>query len=434
MKKSLLLQLNMFVAIFICSITFAHATLAKFDIEPTTKTNVNVPINSSTIVQYSITNNTKITRTLTLLPIQISGVTTITDNANACGNIFTLAPHNTCFQTFKIDGSLIPSSSRAIVEVCKTIGNGNNQPDNLLCSKSLAANALTIRSTDAFVSDQAIYVTNEAGNSISLCYIAPITGVLKNCNIAAANDVILAPEAVAMNPARTILYVANVNGSVAYCQINSQTGALSACQNTGNNFSKPDGIVITPDNAYAYVSNITSNSVSVCTVDATSGALSGCTPTGFGFDIPSDIAINSAGTHVYVTNFNNSSIVPCEIGSGGLLTCTTATNGFFNPEGITLLDLPTGVTKAYVTNFGNNTVSFCTVSGASITDCKTTDGTFVGLGNIGFNSAGTTGYLPSSALSVSKCTVNSTTGELSDCTDSSGDKFRAPAGVLTKSL
>ncbi len=433
LKNHNLMKTSILIIMFVFSVTLSYATTTKFIIVPTTPTNVSVPQNHTVIVQYKITNNTARTRTLTVLPISVPGVTVLNDTLS-CGNPFTLAPQGSCFQTFVLNGSQIPSSFQANIKVCKTIGNGNNQPDNLLCSQTLASDILTANVTPEVTNiGQAVYVANQAGNSISLCYTNATTGFLENCNITAANGTIATPESVATNPAGTFLYIANTSGSggVSYCQINSTTGALTECQATGNGFpTVTGGIVIAPDNAHAYVSVFTYNSVSVCDVNSTTGALSGCTATGNSFDTPSGIAINAAGTFVYVTNRHNNSVTPCSVGGGGALTCGTPVIGFNEPEGITLLG-----SHAYITNAGNGTVSLCDVSGLTIDNCAITEGTFAGLGNIGFNSAGTLGYLPSSLVTVAVCDVNAITGALSNCTNAPGGTgFQSPSGIVLQTL
>ena len=100
-----------------------------------------------------------------------------------------------------------------------------------------------------------------------------------------------------------------------------------------------------------------------------------------------------------------------------------------NPEGIVLNN--TG-TLAFVTNFGDDTVSRCTVNTTTgeFSGCQTTGSGFANPEGIVLNSTGTlifvTNFLGNT---VSRCTVNTTTGEFSDC-QTTRSEFSNPAGIV----
>ncbi|MDP3705596.1 MAG: YncE family protein [Legionellaceae bacterium] len=429
MKNNKRMRLAFSLAILCCVAIPSYATIAKFGMIGLTPTAVTVPQNGTAIVQYRVVNHTKYTRTITMVPMP--GVTQDTSDSSYCSNPFTLANETTCLLTLSLDGSQIPNLLQGGPTLCKTLAGGNNQPDTFMCSQPSTNYMLSATVGAAIPSNyQAAYITNFSDNTISLCFVNALTGLLERCNIAAANGTIIRPEAVATNPGVTLLYVANVGGSVSYCNINNQTGALSGCQNTGNDFSAPSGIVINPSNTLAYVSNITSDSVSLCTV-AAGGALSGCISTGSGFSQTSGLAMNPSGTYVYVSNFLPNTVRNCVIGGGGDLTCSTTTTGFSGPEGVTVNQLDS---YAYITNKTNNTITLCSIASNLLTGCATTGGTFTGVGNLAFNADGTLAYVPSSSSSLSVCAVNSGSGALSNCVDSGGTGLTNPAGVLLTTL
>ena len=400
------------------------ATIGKFGLSPTTPTVIQVPSNRTAIVQYEVTNQTPITRTLTMVPI--TGVTQQT-GPGLCSSPFTLASQETCLLNLVVDGSQLLSPVNGGPVLCKTKA-GTSLPDSLLCSQPSNAFQLMI-SPEPAVSALAepVYVTNWNAKSISLCSSSG-TGSLENCNIAATNGLFLNPEAIATNVDVTHLYVANIGGGVSLCQLNNQ-GTISGCSNTGSGFNGPDGIALNSAGTSAYVSNVTSNSVTLCGVDVGSGELSGCSSTGGNFSGPSDITLHPTLPIAYITNFLGDSVTRCVIGVNDELTCGAPLAGFNKPEGITLS--PSGV-FAYITNNGDGTVSYCAVDPTTglLSNCTTTaSGTFAGFGNLAFNNAGTLAYIPSSTTTVSVCSV-AVNGDLQNCVDSNGSGFSNPSGLL----
>ncbi|KTD53715.1 protein with a bacterial immunoglobulin-like domain protein [Legionella santicrucis] len=112
----------------------------KFNIIPTTPTTKQIPSIGNDTVQYRVTNNTTITRTLTMKPI--TGVTQVVEGG--CSSPFTLAAGASCLLTLNLDGNLLPARVIGGPEICKTKGAGNNNPDPFLCSQPSAANSLNI--------------------------------------------------------------------------------------------------------------------------------------------------------------------------------------------------------------------------------------------------------------------------------------------------
>lgn len=405
---------------------------AVFSIIPTSPTAFLLPANYSETVQYQITNQTKATRTMTMQPI-----TGVTQTAEGCPNPFILAPQQSCLLTLQINGSNIPQQINGGPVLCKTQGPGNNNPDPYLCSQPAIADVLSV-SPIAAIPNQQAYITNWLGNSISLCDVSSLDGSLTNCSITASSP-FTNPEAVALNPNNTLLYVANINAAsmssstVSFCQIDSTSGALTGCADTnGGPFDGADGIGINPDGTLAYVSNAGNDTVSVCQIDSITGSLSNsCLSTGTGFNVPSDMTLNALGSRAYIANLITNSVSSCEIdNSTGLLNCDDITFGFDAPEGITLH--PSGE-FAYVTNNGNNTISVCQVDSLTghLRSCATTNGRFNGFGNLAFNSLGTRAYIPDlTANKVYVCSVNLSNGSFSLCRDSTGSGFSGPSGII----
>ncbi len=411
----------------LCASEQSFATIAKFSLVPTTPSTLEVPANRTAIVQYTVTNQTKITRTLTVVPMV--GISQQTDTAGLCSNPFTLASQASCLLNLVVNGSQLSTVSQG-PKVCKT-KTGTNLPDSLLCSQASDAFTLNLSVGSAIpATNQNVYVTNWTAQSISLCSANAASGLLENCNIAAINGLFLNPDAIAVNAALTYLYVANIGGGVSLCQLNS-LGTISGCVSTGSGFNAPDGIALNAAGTRAYVSNANLTTVSNCEISPTTGALSSCTPTGTLAIGQSDLTLHPSLPILYVSNITTSGVTACAINAGtGDLTCGLTTLGFNQPEGVQLN--PTG-NVIYVSNKGDGTISYCPVANdGSITgaSCATTSsGTFGGFGSLSFNSAGTLAYIPSSNTTVSICSVENN-GDLTNCTDSGGTGFASPSGIL----
>ena len=207
-------------------------------------------------------------------------------------------------------------------------------------------------------------------------YYCPLNnGVVGTC--VAGVTTIANPDGVAINPAGTILYVADVNhsASIYSCPI-AANGSIASCSTTGNGFNQPLGVAINSAGTIAYVINTGNNTVSQCLINL-DGTFGTCATTGNGFSIPGNIAINPEGTIAYVTNAGNDTVSQCPINLEGTFgTCATTGNGFNVPIGLAIN--PEG-TIAYVTNAGNDTVSQCPINlEGTFGTCATTGNGFSG--------------------------------------------------------
>ncbi|MFZ4077794.1 MAG: hypothetical protein ACOYKA_07400, partial [Legionellaceae bacterium] len=104
-----------------------------------------MPLNGVATVEYVVTNQTSMTRTLTM--VGIKGITPITTGVGVCTNPFTLASKQSCTLKLSIAGDQIPPSIVKGPEVCAIQGRGNNNPSPFLCSQPSQANSLKITRT-----------------------------------------------------------------------------------------------------------------------------------------------------------------------------------------------------------------------------------------------------------------------------------------------
>lgn len=409
------------------------AAEAKFSIIPVAGsiTSIVLPSNFTETVQYQVTNQTKLTRTLTIVPIP--GVSQTISGPGGCTNPFTLAPNQSCILTLVINGSQVPSSGiNGGPVVCKTKGPNDPSPDPFLCSKPGTSNALAISVTTP---GQHAYIANQLGNSVSFCQANPVTGFLSQCAITATG--LNGVEGIGFNPAGTLFYSANpLSNTISVCQVNQQTGALSGCVDAGGSgFNLPNAVAFSPDGTVFYTANLGGGlgSVSACLVNPTTGFLSACvnntSPT---FGAPADMAINAAGTLAYVANRSNSTISVCNVSGQVVNSCNPFSGSQFNaPEGVTLSQ--SGL-HAYIANAGDNKVIVCDVlqdATGLLVNCSATDGPFRGTGNVGLNNQGLLAYVPNELINeVFVCDVTLINGQLSSCKRSHGAGFIGPAGIV----
>lgn len=432
MKKYLFL-----ILVFILNMTQGHAsTEADFSLAANTQTSITVPANRHTYVEYTVTNNTAITRRLTTAPIPY--VTQITTTSSQCAKYFTLAPGGTCKLTFYVNGASIKKKYTGGPIVCKTKVN-SNEPDRFLCSQPEPSMVLSLNPAPAVPTPaKKMYVTNWDGNNISLCYLN--SGTITACLISGISDSFKQPEALALNNNTHILFVANIGGGISSCVIHPVSGELTACKDAAPEqpIYAPTGIAI--QNTTAYIANsgpeLFHQGVTTCTVNGS--VLSHCTFTqgNASFSVPSDLAISN-GT-VYITNFNSQNLQTsyCTIGNH---LCTTATGEGVVSGTSNLLNEPEGIMFAtinaknyvYFTNHGNHTVTSCKVTNATtFSNCSVTGGYFTGFGNLAISTSPAKAFIPTGLKKLARCDVSSTNGGLSNCVTISNVSFNNPSGLL----
>ncbi|WP_133130262.1 DUF1566 domain-containing protein [Legionella yabuuchiae] len=129
--------------LLITSLPLTAAPTPKFLLTPTTATTYQLSVNDVVTVGYQVTNQTKITRTLTTKPLQ--GVTQVNTQPSSCPSPFTLGPNESCLLELEIRGAdVAPGGIQGGPQVCKTQGPGNNSPNPFLCSQPATANQLGI--------------------------------------------------------------------------------------------------------------------------------------------------------------------------------------------------------------------------------------------------------------------------------------------------
>ncbi len=164
------------------------------------------------------------------------------------------------------------------------------------------------------------------------------------------------PYTVTINSSGTVAYITNSNGAT----VTAITTRSNTVSNVITGFDGPSGLVITPDEKFAYVNNYggpilgSGNGRTVRVVDLTSNAIVGAAIT---VDLaPAALDITPDGAYVYVANY-----VDGNPGTGTVSIISTASNsviktipGFSGPFSI---KISSDGLFAYVTNFGSNNFS-----------------------------------------------------------------------------
>jgi DNA-binding beta-propeller fold protein YncE len=431
LKNSLVIFIT---GVLLLSVNSLYAGSARFSIVPISATTVFLlPNNFTETVSYQVTNQTSVTRTLTMVPM--AGVSQTTANGG-CPNPFTLAPQQSCTLNLAITANQVPASGISGGPViCKTNSATDLSPDAFVCSQPDAANALAVSLTGS--KGQHAYIANQLGNSVSFCQVNPATGLLTQCSVTATGT--QGVEGIGINPAGTFFYSANpANNTITVCQVNQGTGALLNCVDSGGTgFNLNNAISFSPDGSILYTANLGGGlgSVSACVINPATGLLSSCvnntSPT---FATPADMAVNAAGTFAYVANRAANTVSVCNVSGQTVNSCNGLSGSLFSgPEGVTL---SADGLHAYISNAVSKQIVVCDIlqdGTGLLANCSATDGQFAGTGNIGLNNLNTLAYVPNELLNVVfVCNVAPLTGQLSGCLPSLGSGFVGPAGVLVQ--
>lgn len=144
MNKHILVKQRLLLGLtFFSTLTLLHAaTQPAFTFIPTTPTTVTIPVNGNAVVQYRVTNQTKISRTLTMEPI--AGVTQLTGSDGECAHSFMLASKQSCLLTLKLNGNQLPEHVTQGPVVCKNQNTDDNSSDPFLCYQPSQIDSLNI--------------------------------------------------------------------------------------------------------------------------------------------------------------------------------------------------------------------------------------------------------------------------------------------------
>jgi 6-phosphogluconolactonase len=187
------------------------------------------------------------------------------------------------------------------VSVFKVLANGGLK----LVSGAPFFSGLGARSAVVTADERFLFVANTAANSISAFSLDSSSGVLTSlAGSPFSTGTGSAPTALALDTLSNFLYVTASGISKVLAFSIASGGGLTPI--AGSPFpcgQNPNGIGITPRDAFLYTANFGDNSISAFSINASNGALNPIT--GSPFEVgagPSSAAIDPAGLFLYVTN------------------------------------------------------------------------------------------------------------------------------------
>ncbi|MDF1684465.1 MAG: YncE family protein [Legionellaceae bacterium] len=189
---------------------------------------------------------------------------------------------------------------------------------------------------------------------------------------------------------------------------------------------------------FIFVLNQGSGTLSSCQLGSEGGLLGGCSVAATGFTAPEALTINPHNNMLYITDSGTNTISRCPFDRA------TGTVGECFDAGGTGFDLPFGVsispdgTMLYASNGGGaigvgiGSVSACTIDASTgeLSGCiNNRSATFDLPSDMTINNTGTLAYVSNfTANTISVCNIVGTT--VTSCDDSSGNNFDGPEGIM----
>lgn len=389
-------------------------------------------------IQYNVTNQTAVTRTLTMTPI--TGVTQITTGADVCTQPFTLTSKQSCILTLSINGSHAPAHIITSPEICKAKMDGASDP--FLCSRSSFAHRLNITRVPENMSGLSVtpsILTLTASGASGNLTITNLSSGLTARNVAANLGALDAHITQDATNCITVLPGASCNLNFASVNIPVPVNQVPV---TGTNTSITTGAIGVngpPDQTIA----ITAGSpLTLTTSNANTGTMIISNTSGAEIAAGVTAHVESTALNGYVT----SDTCPA-IPAGGSCTLTfTAGSTVVNPTEFPIygekttsaVGIITIITPyAYLTSSNSNQVHHCVISSQNESFINCTLQNLSTLNNprgIVINPAGTLAYVTNDngfSGSVSQCTINTSTGSFDNsCINSGATNLDRPRDIV----
>lgn len=303
---------------------------------------------------------------------------------------------------------------------------------------SLSLGTYTSSALSFNVVGERVYIANRTLGSVSLCSLQSSTGDIIDCSDSGAGTIFSNPIGIALSVDKNFLYVGNTaNHTVTVCAVNQTDGTLSDCATSGSGFVQPTHFDFNSSGTKVYIANNGNDTVSACSVDEDDGSLSDCQTTAGGVDIltANGIAIDNNDSFAYIPDLNSNAVYVCPIEETGLFgTCVDSGQGATFSNTTTMI-FNSDASQAYI-NEGFLTLCDVDSTSGGLSNCVDSGlGALSGLGEFVFNDTYDKLYLTRSFFTiyeVRSCDVSSETGLLSNCADAAGDgsaSFTSPTGI-----
>ena len=202
-----------------------------------------------------------------------------------------------------------------------------------------------------FIPMRNLWVSNNAANNVSMIYYSNNTLAKNSSGGTGLVAVGIQPQGVAVTSNGQYVYVTN-GGSGTVSVVSTSNHSTFKSISVGTN---PGGVAITPNGQYMYVANYGSASVSVISTSSNSVVSTISVGTN-----PQGLAITPNGLYAYVANQ----------GSASVSVISTATNSVVSTIAVGSAPVPVAITPnglyAYVANYVSNTVSVISTATNSV--------------------------------------------------------------------
>jgi 6-phosphogluconolactonase (cycloisomerase 2 family) len=187
-----------------------------------------------------------------------------------------------------------------------------------------------------------LYVTDQSQNLLFTFSVDPVTGKLTPGSTLPAVSTDLAPSALAMNAAGTLLYVVNrdsesVSGFTISADNSANPGALTAIGGSFPTELSPVAAAVDPSGTYLYVADKTSNAVTGFRIKAVIGTLTALSNSPYSTgSAPDALAISPTNKFLYVSNSGSASLSAFKIDptTGNLIPASGPVPTGIAPAGI----------------------------------------------------------------------------------------------------
>ena len=413
---------------------FFGRTQPKFGVVPAVNNGNNIQMSevSNTTAVYNITNNTAVTRTLTMSPI--IGISQNTQSVGACANPFTLpAKGGSCLLSLVINGSQLQSNVFEGPVICKTQGNNNNTPSPFLCSEPSQANTLNIHVGTPFA-----YISNASTDTGTRCEVSLSTGTLGNC--IRGKQTLTGLEDIALTSNGQQAYLVSASTGVSTCTIDALTGAFYNCYDTDANlYSGYQTITFNATETLAYITSFSNNTIVKCNVNSTTHNLSGCSSTGTQITQPQSLSLNAANTRAYITNYSGSiNVTQCnvETSTGNLIGCGNSGATLISSSGTDDIEFNSTETFAYISADTGGKITQCNVNASTgnLSNCVDSGATNLGIPfGMALNSDNTFIYVADfSNSNIKICSITPGTGHLTACENAGATDLTNPTNIVLR--
>jgi 6-phosphogluconolactonase (cycloisomerase 2 family) len=237
-----------------------------------------------------------------------------------------------------------------------------------------------------------LYVTDDGGTNLFVLSINPTSGALTPIQSIPVGS---GPNNAVIDMTGTYLYVTAENAkTLSIYTINENTinnfAPLTAV--SGSPFSlgsnKPEGMAITPNNQYLYMTTDSNSTINAFTISPSTGILTNFAITPGSFSAAFGLAVDPSGGFLFAPDYANAALNAYTIHSNGTITALSGS------------PFPTGNAPFWVTVTTDPSTAFPQITGVSPSSAQDTGGNTVVIAGSGFVAGATVYFGPNACTDV----------------------------------